>query len=76
MYVSLPLTPVPSSSHIQLTFHLHYRRVNITEGEPIRRSMTTGEHLVRDINCAKCGELLGWKYGELLLLHHFLGVKD
>jgi len=27
--------------------------------------MTTGLHTVRDIMCAKCGEVLGWKYGAL-----------
>ena len=26
--------------------------------------MTTGLHTVRDITCAKCGTLLGWKYGQ------------
>jgi hypothetical protein len=26
--------------------------------------MTTGLHTVRDISCSKCGEVLGWKYGE------------
>lgn len=26
--------------------------------------MTTGLHTVRDVMCAKCGETLGWKYGQ------------
>lgn len=35
---------------------------NIDEGEPSDRNMTTGMHTVRDIYCAKCGEIVGWKY--------------
>lgn len=31
--------------------------------------MTTGLHTVRDITCAKCGTLLGWKYGQLIILY-------
>ena len=37
-------------------------RVNIIEGEPNDRQMTTGNHTVRDIYCCKCGTTLGWKY--------------
>jgi len=29
--------------------------------------MTTGLHTVRDVMCAKCGEVLGWKYGSFNL---------
>jgi len=36
--------------------------VNIVEGEPIDRDMTTGKHTVRDISCCKCRTVLGWKY--------------
>lgn len=36
--------------------------VNVIEGEPVDRVMTTGNHTVRDIYCCKCGETLGWKY--------------
>jgi len=36
--------------------------VNVTEGEPSERQMTTGNHTVRDIYCIKCGTVLGWKY--------------
>ena len=36
--------------------------VNIEEGEPSERQMTTGAHTVRDIYCVKCGTVLGWKY--------------
>lgn len=37
-------------------------RVNVVEGEPENRSMTTGLHTVKDISCSKCGNLLGWRY--------------
>lgn len=42
----------------------HITSVNITTGPPEDRPMTTGLHTVRDIACAKCGEVLGWRYGE------------
>lgn len=37
-------------------------RVNVVEGEPNDRLMTTGNHTVRDIYCIKCATTLGWKY--------------
>ena len=40
----------------------HTRSVNVIEGEPNDRQMTTGNHTVRDIYCVKCGTTLGWKY--------------
>lgn len=40
--------------------------VNVIEGEPNDRQMTTGNHTVRDIYCIKCGTTLGWKYVRLL----------
>jgi hypothetical protein len=42
------------------------RRVNVIEGEPNDRQMTTGNHTVRDIYCCKCGTILGWKYVSML----------
>ncbi|KAF8480929.1 Yippee/Mis18 [Russula ochroleuca] len=36
--------------------------VNVIEGEPNDRQMTTGNHTVRDIYCCKCKTILGWKY--------------
>lgn len=36
--------------------------VNIIEGEPNERHMTTGLHVVRDIFCVKCTAHVGWKY--------------
>lgn len=38
--------------------------VNITQGEPTDRNMTTGRHVVRDINCRHCKETVGWKYDK------------
>ena len=40
----------------------HACSVNVVEGEPNDRQMTTGNHTVRDIYCVKCGTTLGWKY--------------
>ena len=41
-------------------------RVNVIEGEPNDRQMTTGNHTVRDIYCCKCKTILGWKYVSVL----------
>ncbi|KAJ6141295.1 Yippee-like protein [Penicillium chermesinum] len=38
--------------------------VNITQGEPVERSMTTGRHIVRDIICRQCRVTVGWKYDK------------
>lgn len=38
--------------------------VNITQGEPSERSMTTGKHIVRDIYCRQCNNTVGWKYDK------------
>ncbi|KAL2135425.1 hypothetical protein VTI74DRAFT_8527 [Chaetomium olivicolor] len=38
--------------------------VNVEAGEPAERSMTTGRHVVRDISCRICGEVVGWKYDK------------
>lgn len=43
----------------------HLCSVNVIEGEPNDRQMTTGNHTVRDIYCCKCGTTLGWKYVRL-----------
>lgn len=36
--------------------------VNITVGRPEARNLVTGAHVVADINCATCGDKIGWKY--------------
>ncbi|KAJ5132282.1 Protein yippee-like [Penicillium atrosanguineum] len=38
--------------------------VNITQSDPVERNMTTGRHIVRDINCRQCKETVGWKYDK------------
>ena len=38
--------------------------VNITQGDPGERNMTTGRHIVRDIMCKQCHETVGWKYDK------------
>jgi len=42
--------------------YLFHNVVNIECGEPSDRHMTTGLHTVRDIQCIKCGTIVGWKY--------------
>jgi hypothetical protein len=46
-------------------------RVNVIEGEPNDRQMTTGNHTVRDIYCCKCKTILGWKYVSILFARPF-----
>ncbi|KAH9827459.1 yippee-like protein [Teratosphaeria destructans] len=36
--------------------------VNTLSGEATERNMTTGRHVVRDICCRQCKEVVGWKY--------------
>ena len=60
--------------------------VNILEGPPDERTMTTGKHIVRDISCVSCKEIVGWKYdrayeqseqykeGKFILEHELLGL--
>ena len=38
--------------------------MNVTQAEATERSMTTGRHIVRDINCRQCKETVGWKYDK------------
>lgn len=56
----------------------HMRSVNVIEGEPNDRQMTTGNHTVRDIYCCKCGQTLGWKYvsPSRLLVSHAPSLRD
>ncbi|PVU91088.1 hypothetical protein BB559_004310 [Furculomyces boomerangus] len=42
--------------------HLYKKVVNVSEGVHEERSMTTGVHVVCDVNCAVCFEYIGWKY--------------
>lgn len=34
------------------------------EGVPAERTMTTGIHIVRDIECSNCQQVVGWKYDK------------
>jgi hypothetical protein len=36
--------------------------INVCEGHCQDRHMTTGLHTVRDVYCASCRKVLGWKY--------------
>lgn len=36
--------------------------VNTIASDPTERNMTTGRHVVRDISCRQCKEVVGWKY--------------
>ena len=36
--------------------------VNVFEGIPQDRQMTTGLHTVRDIFCVECQSTVGWRY--------------
>lgn len=38
--------------------------VNIIAEEATERNMTTGRHVVRDIRCRSCREVVGWKYDK------------
>jgi hypothetical protein len=62
---SVPLrwrASLPSSYLFHYSFIIQFSSVNVIEGEPDDRPMTTGNHTVRDIYCCKCGTTLGWKY--------------
>lgn len=38
--------------------------VNVETGDAGERNMTTGRHVVRDIYCRQCKEVVGWKYDK------------
>lgn len=38
--------------------------VNINSGDAVERNMTTGRHVVRDIICRQCDQIVGWKYDK------------
>ncbi|PNS18705.1 hypothetical protein CAC42_5244 [Sphaceloma murrayae] len=43
---------------------LFHTVVNVVAGEASDRNMTTGKHIVRDISCKQCKEVVGWKYDK------------
>lgn len=67
-----PLTPIAlrAPPHFQNFRGQHGKAylfnsvVNIETGEPSERNMTTGRHVVRDISCRTCNEVVGWKYDK------------
>ncbi|KAI5279919.1 hypothetical protein KEM54_003931 [Ascosphaera aggregata] len=38
--------------------------VNVIHLHPVERTMTTGRHIVRDIQCANCRAIIGWTYDK------------
>lgn len=46
---------------------LYKRAWNVSHGELGKRELTTGFHVVRDVNCISCNKKLGWMY-ELALV--------
>jgi hypothetical protein len=44
--------------------YLFHSVVNVTATEAVERNMTTGRHIVRDISCRQCREVVGWKYDK------------
>ncbi|KAK0852644.1 protein yippee-like moh1 [Friedmanniomyces endolithicus] len=36
--------------------------VNVQLGEAGERNIITGRHVVRDVSCRQCKEVVGWKY--------------
>lgn len=36
--------------------------VNTKVGRPVSRQLVTGAHVVADISCLVCGQVVGWKY--------------
>ncbi|CRG85739.1 Protein yippee-like 3 [Talaromyces islandicus] len=44
--------------------YLFHSVVNVTATEAVERNMTTGRHIVRDISCRQCREVVGWRYDK------------
>lgn len=67
-----PPTPTPAClpcASVLQQFHskngpawLFQACVNVLSGPKEERLMTTGMHVVADISCAKCLNVVGWKY--------------
>eukprot|EP00879_Flechtneria_rotunda_P025080 GHRR01026625.1.p1 GENE.GHRR01026625.1~~GHRR01026625.1.p1 ORF type:complete len:164 (-),score=12.99 GHRR01026625.1:857-1348(-) len=43
---------------------LFQRCINVVCGPKEERLMTTGMHIVKDISCTRCMQVVGWKYEE------------
>lgn len=42
--------------------HRQLTSVNVTKGDQVERSMTTGVYTVQDISCSICSTYVGWTY--------------
>lgn len=61
--LSLPYTPVSKRSIIHVpNQRLGSYRINFGSGPPEDKVLATGLHRVRDIYCAKCLTVCGWRY--------------
>lgn len=49
-----------------MKFFIH--RINISLGALEERMMLSGLHTVADIFCCSCGQIVGWKYVNSLIL--------
>ncbi|KZZ92739.1 yippee zinc-binding protein Moh1 [Ascosphaera apis ARSEF 7405] len=38
--------------------------INVIALGPVERTMTTGRHIVRDVQCSGCRTVVGWKYDK------------
>ncbi|PKI69207.1 hypothetical protein CRG98_010412 [Punica granatum] len=45
--------------------YLFKNAVNISLGPSENRNLTTGLHIVNDIYCSSCQQILGWRYNRL-----------
>jgi len=55
--------PVVFDERAMVRHHLIFERsVNVVTGKLEERLLMTGMHMVADITCANCDQLLGWKY--------------
>ncbi|KAI8613928.1 hypothetical protein BC830DRAFT_1129727 [Chytriomyces sp. MP71] len=63
------LSHTGANNVISTSFHGHYGKAwlmrtvfNTLIGQPARRTMTTGVHVVADLTCVACQATVGWKY--------------
>lgn len=46
--------------------YLYDRVINVKVGDEQRKQMTTGQHIVRDVLCLDCNNVLGWRYEKAM----------
>ncbi|XP_031398939.1 putative yippee-like protein Os10g0369500 isoform X1 [Punica granatum] len=54
--------------------YLFKNAVNISLGPSENRNLTTGLHIVNDIYCSSCQQILGWRYEKRDCLHWKIGI--